>query len=208
MFCQELLTVPLSLHVLHFSYWSGKLFFFFFFYLLHKTGDTKVCTAWALKPTQVHKWEGQVAEMLSRAVLLIYRVNILLHNKCTENGAHTCCVTLPPEDTRWTLDLLLWLCCAFLPISHLLEDSYAVVKCHWRWHLSSLGPGTVTVLCPTSEQCPAAARSLLLCFFGVHLGCLVWVLVRQIHGCTLYVAGWYALGPCWHEHVLLSSYCS
>jgi len=56
---------------------------------------------------------------LNKYHLLIPRLMILLCGKCSEKPRrHTRRITLPPEELRQTLDLLLWPCCAFLPLSH------------------------------------------------------------------------------------------
>lgn len=104
---------------------------------------------------------------------------------------HTRRITFPPIEPRQTLDLLLWLCRAFLPLSHpfLEKAAMLVFKCHRLWHLHGSGR-LVLYLCallptqPSGEQhCAAAALGLAsLVFWGggqCVVGCLGLVLCRR-----------------------------
>lgn len=106
------------------------------------------------------------------------------------------CIMLPPEESRQTLDLLLWLCCAFLPLSHLFSKKTAMLFFHVTGSNICLVPYLCALLPiqPPREQRSAAAASGWRCgcfgaVVGVWLAALFWYMLGRIRSCTLCAVG-------------------
>lgn len=90
--------------------------------------DTRVHTAWTFTRGSVWASEPQVAEKTKQNSPFNSQANdFITWQMHWKPRRHTRRVTLPPKEPRQTLDLLLWLCCAFLLLSHPFSKKAAML---------------------------------------------------------------------------------